>query len=176
VGPHAAPGGSGAPSVGFGCVEVEIGEVRTASSPAQYQCRYLHFCDNLRFASCRTWQVAMLLASYHQLVRRQCGDLQGSFWPLQGSTRAQERVSREKERQQLADLVGRNLTYVSQLDGLDFARLHPFHPLFKLYSLTHYTRHTTSPTPAMLDGLDFNRHHCGHRPTFTQHCNYEHVT
>jgi hypothetical protein len=41
---------------------------------------------------------------------------------VQGSTRAQERAAREKERQQLADLVGRNLTYVSQLDGLDFAR------------------------------------------------------
>ena len=31
------------------------------------------------------------------------------------------RDRREQERQQLADLVGRNLTYVSQLDGLDFA-------------------------------------------------------
>lgn len=41
---------------------------------------------------------------------------------FQGSTRAQERAAREKERQQLADLVGRNLTYVSQLDGLDFER------------------------------------------------------
>ena len=50
---------------------------------------------------------------------------QGFLWPLQGSTRAQERASREKERQQLADLVGRNLTYVSQLDGLDFARFCP---------------------------------------------------
>lgn len=30
------------------------------------------------------------------------------------------RDRREKERQQLADLVGKNLTYVSQLDGLDF--------------------------------------------------------
>ena len=29
------------------------------------------------------------------------------------------RERREKERQQLADLVGRNLTYASQLDGLD---------------------------------------------------------
>jgi hypothetical protein len=66
-----------------------------------------------------------LLASYHQLVRRKCVDLQGFLWPLQGSTRAQERASREKERQQLADLVGRNLTYVSQLDGLDFARFYP---------------------------------------------------
>jgi len=32
----------------------------------------------------------------------------------------QERAAREKERQQLADLVGKNLTYVSQLDGLSF--------------------------------------------------------
>lgn len=31
-----------------------------------------------------------------------------------------EKEKREKERQQLADLVGKNLTYLSQLDGLDF--------------------------------------------------------
>jgi vacuolar protein sorting-associated protein 35 len=37
---------------------------------------------------------------------------------LQGSSR--ERDKREKERQQLADLVGKNLTYVSQLDGLGY--------------------------------------------------------
>lgn len=30
------------------------------------------------------------------------------------------REKREKERQQLADLVGKNLTYASQLDGLDY--------------------------------------------------------
>jgi len=36
---------------------------------------------------------------------------------LQGSAR--DREKREKERQQLADLVGKNLTYLSQLDGLD---------------------------------------------------------
>lgn len=30
------------------------------------------------------------------------------------------RERREKERQQLADLVGKNLTYLSQLEGLDF--------------------------------------------------------
>ncbi|KAL3144750.1 hypothetical protein ABBQ38_001871 [Trebouxia sp. C0009 RCD-2024] len=36
----------------------------------------------------------------------------------QGSNRDRER--RERERQQLADLVGRNLTYTSQLDGLDY--------------------------------------------------------
>eukprot|EP00891_Asterochloris_glomerata_P001826 jgi/Astpho2/1826/e_gw1.00038.20.1_t len=36
----------------------------------------------------------------------------------QGSIRDRER--REKERLQLADLVGRNLTYLSQLEGLDF--------------------------------------------------------
>ena len=30
------------------------------------------------------------------------------------------RERRERERQQLADLVGRNLTYASQLDGLDY--------------------------------------------------------
>ena len=36
----------------------------------------------------------------------------------QGSAR--DREKREKERQQLADLVGKNLTYLSQLDGLDF--------------------------------------------------------
>ena len=41
---------------------------------------------------------------------------------MQGSTRPQERAAREKERQQLADLVGKNLTYVSQLDGLTFER------------------------------------------------------
>jgi hypothetical protein len=35
----------------------------------------------------------------------------------QGSARDRER--RDKERQQLADLVGKNLTYLSQLDGLD---------------------------------------------------------
>ncbi len=33
------------------------------------------------------------------------------------------RERREKERQQLADLVGKNLTYMSQLEGLD-ARLY----------------------------------------------------
>ena len=38
--------------------------------------------------------------------------------PAQGSVRDRER--REKERQQLADLVGKNLTAVSQLDGLTF--------------------------------------------------------
>jgi len=39
----------------------------------------------------------------------------------QGSARsAAERKARDAERQQLADLVGKNLTYLSQLDGLDF--------------------------------------------------------
>jgi vacuolar protein sorting-associated protein 35 len=33
---------------------------------------------------------------------------------------ARDREKREVERQQLADLVGRNLTYISQLDGLSF--------------------------------------------------------
>lgn len=37
----------------------------------------------------------------------------------QGSQR--DRDKRERERQQLADLVGKNLTYLSQLDGLDLA-------------------------------------------------------
>jgi hypothetical protein len=37
---------------------------------------------------------------------------------LQGSQR--DREKRERERQQLADLVGKNLTYLSQLDGLTF--------------------------------------------------------
>jgi hypothetical protein len=37
---------------------------------------------------------------------------------VQGSAR--DREKREKERQQLADLVGKNLTYVSQLDGLGY--------------------------------------------------------
>mmetsp|Transcript_10243 Transcript_10243/g.17835 ORF Transcript_10243/g.17835 Transcript_10243/m.17835 type:complete len:833 (-) Transcript_10243:476-2974(-) len=36
----------------------------------------------------------------------------------QGSVRDKEK--REKERQQLADLVGKNLTYISQLDGLGY--------------------------------------------------------
>lgn len=66
-----------------------------------------------------------MLANRQELSSRKCGDLHILFWLLQGSTRAQERASREKERQQLADLVGRNLTYVSQLDGLDFARFCP---------------------------------------------------
>lgn len=35
------------------------------------------------------------------------------------------REKRVKERQQLADLVGKNLTYISQLEGLDF-------PLYKV--------------------------------------------
>jgi Vacuolar protein sorting-associated protein 35 len=39
-------------------------------------------------------------------------------WRCKGTIRDRER--REVERQQLADLVGKNLTYVSQLDGLDF--------------------------------------------------------
>ena len=30
------------------------------------------------------------------------------------------RDRREKERAQLADLVGKNLTYISQLEGLDY--------------------------------------------------------
>lgn len=38
--------------------------------------------------------------------------------PLQGSLRDKDK--REKERSQLQDLVGKNLTYLSQLDGLDF--------------------------------------------------------
>ena len=33
---------------------------------------------------------------------------------------ARDRDKREVERQQLADLVGRNLTYISQLEGLGF--------------------------------------------------------
>jgi len=33
--------------------------------------------------------------------------------------RGARRERREKERQQLADLVGKNLTYMSQLEGLD---------------------------------------------------------
>jgi hypothetical protein len=37
---------------------------------------------------------------------------------VQGSAR--DREKRERERQQLADLVGKNLTYLSQLDGLTF--------------------------------------------------------
>ncbi len=37
---------------------------------------------------------------------------------LQGNAR--DREKREKERQQLADLVGKNLTYISQLDGLGY--------------------------------------------------------
>lgn len=37
---------------------------------------------------------------------------------VQGSQR--DREKRERERQQLADLVGKNLTYLSQLDGLTF--------------------------------------------------------
>lgn len=37
---------------------------------------------------------------------------------VQGSARDKEK--REKERQQLADLVGKNLTYISQLDGLGY--------------------------------------------------------
>lgn len=42
-----------------------------------------------------------------------------TFTPcLQGSVRDKEK--RERERQQLADLVGKNLTYISQLDGLDY--------------------------------------------------------
>ena len=36
----------------------------------------------------------------------------------QGSAR--DREKREAERQQLQDLVGKNLTYLSQLDGLDY--------------------------------------------------------
>lgn len=36
----------------------------------------------------------------------------------QGSVRDRDR--REQERQQLADLVGKNLTYLSQLEGLSF--------------------------------------------------------
>lgn len=38
------------------------------------------------------------------------------------------RERREKERQQLADLVGKNLTYMSQLEGLDF-------PLYRVSTL-----------------------------------------
>lgn len=41
------------------------------------------------------------------------------------------RERREKERQQLADLVGKNLTYISQLEGLDF-------PLYKVSSGIHF--------------------------------------
>ncbi|KAK9832171.1 hypothetical protein WJX74_001409 [Apatococcus lobatus] len=40
---------------------------------------------------------------------------------MQHHASGRDRDRREQERQQLADLVGRNLTYVSQLDGLDFA-------------------------------------------------------
>lgn len=42
----------------------------------------------------------------------------GTMPYAQGSVRDRDR--REKERQQLADLVGKNLTYISQLDGLGF--------------------------------------------------------
>ena len=40
------------------------------------------------------------------------------FYLFQGNVR--DREKREVERQQLQDLVGKNLTYLSQLDGLDF--------------------------------------------------------
>lgn len=39
---------------------------------------------------------------------------------MQHQGTARDREKREVERQQLQDLVGRNLTYLSQLDGLDF--------------------------------------------------------
>jgi hypothetical protein len=39
------------------------------------------------------------------------------------------RERRVKERQQLADLVGKNLTYISQLEGLDFPLYKASHPL-----------------------------------------------
>ena len=38
------------------------------------------------------------------------------------------RDRREKERQQLADLVGKNLTYLSQLEGLNFELYQVFPP------------------------------------------------
>jgi hypothetical protein len=41
-----------------------------------------------------------------------------TYTHIQGTAR--DREKREVERQQLADLVGRNLTYISQLDGLGF--------------------------------------------------------
>ena len=40
---------------------------------------------------------------------------------LLSSTARACRDRREKERAQLADLVGKNLTYISQLEGLDYA-------------------------------------------------------
>jgi hypothetical protein len=42
--------------------------------------------------------------------------------------RGKNRERREKERQQLADLVGKNLTYISQLEGLDFELYKVCHP------------------------------------------------
>ncbi len=39
------------------------------------------------------------------------------------------RERKEGERQQLADLVGKNLTYISQLEGLDF-KLYQVHSSF----------------------------------------------
>lgn len=42
-----------------------------------------------------------------------------SFSHLQGG--AGDAARRERERQQLADLVGKNLTVISQLDGLDYS-------------------------------------------------------
>ena len=44
------------------------------------------------------------------------------------------RERREKERQQLADLVGKNLTYLSQLEGLTF----------ELYKVTYLLRNVCS--------------------------------
>jgi len=45
------------------------------------------------------------------------------------------RERRVKERQQLADLVGKNLTYISQLEGLDFPLYKASHPLCSSHAL-----------------------------------------
>ena len=54
------------------------------------------------------------------------GEMAGNK-PAQGFL-GNARERREKERQQLADLVGKNLTYISQLEGLDF-------PLYKVLAI-----------------------------------------
>ncbi len=79
-------------------------------------------CEQHSFVLCQTCQ--------------EKGDAEAAFFTAMANGTGFCRERRVKERQQLADLVGKNLTYLSQLEGLDF-------PLYK----------ATPPPPPLLPPL-----------------------
>lgn len=62
---------------------------------------------------------ARVLAPSHPAASLLCPHRPLTHWLLPAPPRS-DKDKRERERQQLQDLVGKNLTYLSQLDGLSF--------------------------------------------------------